>query len=74
MLSILCFIALKIYESYLWLFLSQPSSYFDELPNDFDPSGKLPRSFDDGDPQTTDLYVRNLSPKVCLLLFLNCFL
>ncbi|PPR90870.1 hypothetical protein GOBAR_AA29814 [Gossypium barbadense] len=47
-----------------WLFLSQPSSRFDELPDDFDPSGKLPGSFDDGDPQTTNLYVGNLSPKV----------
>lgn len=44
-------------------------SRFDELPDDFDPSGKLPGSFDDGDPQTTNLYVGNLSPKVgCLLL------
>ncbi|KAK8668984.1 hypothetical protein V6N13_106427 [Hibiscus sabdariffa] len=41
-----------------------PSSRFDELPDDFDPSGKLPGSFDDGDPQTTNLYVGNLSPKV----------
>ncbi|KAE8677809.1 hypothetical protein F3Y22_tig00111495pilonHSYRG00018 [Hibiscus syriacus] len=41
-----------------------PSSCFDELPDDFDPSGKLPGSFDDGDPQTTNLYVGNLSPKV----------
>ncbi|KAI4306703.1 hypothetical protein L6164_029958 [Bauhinia variegata] len=40
------------------------SSRFDELPDDFDPSGKLPGSFDDGDPQTTNLYVGNLSPKV----------
>ncbi|GFS41957.1 RNA recognition motif (RRM)-containing protein [Actinidia rufa] len=29
----------------------------------FDPSGK-PGSFDDGDPQTTNLYVGNLSPQV----------
>ncbi|KAJ4834341.1 Protein rrc1 [Turnera subulata] len=36
---------------------SAPSSRFDELPDDFDPSGKLPGSFDDGDPQTTNLYV-----------------
>ncbi|KAK8343195.1 hypothetical protein V6Z12_A08G284600 [Gossypium hirsutum] len=43
---------------------SAPSSRFDELPDDFDPSGKLPGSFDDGDPQTTNLYVGNLSPKV----------
>ena len=41
----------------------QPSSRFDELPDDFDPSGK-PGSFDDGDPQTTNLYVGNLSPQV----------
>ncbi|XP_072086563.1 protein RRC1 isoform X2 [Arachis hypogaea] len=40
------------------------SSRFDELPDDFDPSGRLPGSFDDGDPQTTNLYVGNLSPKV----------
>ncbi|KAJ0090699.1 hypothetical protein Patl1_12602 [Pistacia atlantica] len=43
---------------------SAPSSRFDELPDDFDPSGKLPGSFDDGDPQTTNLYVGNLSPQV----------
>ncbi|XP_027917349.1 protein RRC1 isoform X1 [Vigna unguiculata] len=43
---------------------SAQSSRFDELPDDFDPSGKLPGSFDDGDPQTTNLYVGNLSPKV----------
>jgi hypothetical protein len=43
----------------------QQSSRFDELPDDFDPSGKLPGSFDDGDPQTTNLYVGNLSPQVC---------
>lgn len=42
----------------------QPVSHFDELPDDFDPSGKFPGSFDDGDPQTTNLYVGNLSPKV----------
>ncbi|KAM1550433.1 hypothetical protein PS1_043229 [Malus domestica] len=42
----------------------QPSSRFDELPDEFDPSGKLLGSFDDGDPQTTNLYVGNLSPKV----------
>ncbi|KAL7001785.1 Protein rrc1 [Sarracenia purpurea var. burkii] len=41
----------------------QPSSRFDELPDDFDPSGKL-GSFDDGDPQTTNLYVGNLAPQV----------
>ncbi|KAK6927661.1 RNA recognition motif domain, partial [Dillenia turbinata] len=43
---------------------SVPPSRFDELPDDFDPSGKLPGSFDDGDPQTTNLYVGNLSPQV----------
>ncbi|KAF8392994.1 hypothetical protein HHK36_021235 [Tetracentron sinense] len=43
---------------------SAPLSRFDELPDDFDPSGKLPGSFDDGDPQTTNLYVGNLSPEV----------
>ncbi|XP_010922016.1 protein RRC1 [Elaeis guineensis] len=43
---------------------SVPPSRFDELPDDFDPSGKFPGSFDDGDPQTTNLYVGNLSPKV----------
>lgn len=42
---------------------STPSSRFDELPDDFDPSGR-PGSFDDGDPQTTNLYVGNLSPQV----------
>lgn len=49
--------------------LSQPPSRFDELPDDFDPSGKLPGSFDDGDPQTTNLYVGNLSPQVAFLIF-----
>lgn len=43
---------------------SAPPSRFDELPDDFDPNGKLPGSFDDGDPQTTNLYVGNLSPQV----------
>ncbi|OWM86814.1 hypothetical protein CDL15_Pgr015850 [Punica granatum] len=43
---------------------SAPSSRFDELPDDFDLSGKFPGSFDDGDPQTTNLYVGNLSPQV----------
>ncbi|KAL0903511.1 hypothetical protein M5K25_027897 [Dendrobium thyrsiflorum] len=43
---------------------SAPSSRFDELPDDFDFNGKLPGSFDDGDPQTTNLYVGNLSPQV----------
>lgn len=47
--------------------LLQPPSRFDELPDDFDPSGKLPGSFDDGDPQTTNLYVGNLSPQVILI-------
>ncbi|XP_017228233.1 protein RRC1 isoform X2 [Daucus carota subsp. sativus] len=42
---------------------SSLSSRFDELPDDFDPSGK-PGSFDDGDPQTTNLYVGNLAPQV----------
>ncbi|KAK3147370.1 hypothetical protein QOZ80_3BG0281550 [Eleusine coracana subsp. coracana] len=40
------------------------SSRFDELPDEFDPTGRFPGSFDDGDPQTTNLYVGNLSPKV----------
>ncbi|KAM0874217.1 hypothetical protein ACQ4PT_037537 [Festuca glaucescens] len=40
------------------------SSRFDELPDEFDPTGRLPGSFDDRDPQTTNLYVGNLSPKV----------
>lgn len=40
----------------------QPPSRFDELPDDFDPSGK--GSFDEGDPQTTNLYVGNLAPQV----------
>ncbi|KAM0029780.1 putative RNA recognition motif domain, CID domain, mRNA splicing factor Cwf21 [Helianthus debilis subsp. tardiflorus] len=39
------------------------SSRFDELPDEFDPSGKF-GSFDDGDPQTTNLYVGNLAPQV----------
>ncbi|CAN0860578.1 Protein RRC1 [Linum grandiflorum] len=43
---------------------SLASSRFDELPDDFDPSGRLPGSFDDGDPQTTNLYVGNLAPQV----------
>ncbi|KAL6533827.1 Protein rrc1 [Orobanche hederae] len=42
---------------------SMPSSRFDELPDEFDPMGR-PGSFDDGDPQTTNLYVGNLSPQV----------
>ncbi|WVZ77640.1 hypothetical protein U9M48_025486 [Paspalum notatum var. saurae] len=41
-----------------------PSSRFDELPDEFDPTGRFPGSFDDGDPQTTNLYVGHLSPKV----------
>jgi U2-associated protein SR140 len=61
---------LNIIESFatVTVFPLQPSSRFDELPDDFDPSGKLPGSFDDGDPQTTNLYVGNLSPQVRLLL------
>ncbi|KAJ1283769.1 hypothetical protein BS78_03G151800 [Paspalum vaginatum] len=43
---------------------STPSSRFDELPDEFDPTGKFLGSFDDGDRQTTNLYVGNLSPKV----------
>ncbi|EMS50692.1 U2 snRNP-associated SURP motif-containing protein [Triticum urartu] len=43
---------------------STSSSHFDELPDEFDPSGRIPGSFDDGDPQTTNLYVGNLSPQV----------
>ncbi|RWR96892.1 protein RRC1-like protein isoform X2 [Cinnamomum micranthum f. kanehirae] len=43
---------------------SAPLSRFDELMDDFDPSGRLPGSFDDADPQTTNLYVGNLSPQV----------
>ncbi|MCO5552829.1 hypothetical protein L7F22_006346 [Adiantum nelumboides] len=39
-----------------------PPTRFDELPEDLD--GKLPGSFDDGDPQTTNLYVGNLAPQV----------
>lgn len=38
------------------------SSRFDEVPDDFDPSGNS-GSFDDGDPQTTNLYVGNLAPQ-----------
>ena len=41
----------------------QPVSRFDELPDEFDPSGRLIGSFDDGDPQTTNIYVGNLSPQ-----------
>ncbi|KAL5699045.1 Protein rrc1 [Ranunculus cassubicifolius] len=43
---------------------SAPSTRFDELPDEFDPFGKLPGIFDDVDPQTTNLYVGNLSPQV----------
>lgn len=43
---------------------SVPHSRFDEMPDDFDSSWKIPGSFDDGDPQTTNLYVGNLSPQV----------
>ncbi|KAG5591556.1 hypothetical protein H5410_042070 [Solanum commersonii] len=42
---------------------SAQSSRFDELPDDFDPCGR-PGSFDDGDTQTTNFYVGNLSPQV----------
>ncbi|KAG9153618.1 hypothetical protein Leryth_008545 [Lithospermum erythrorhizon] len=42
---------------------SAPSTRFDELPDEFDPMGKF-GSFDDGDPQTTNLYVGNLAPQV----------
>ncbi|PTQ29277.1 hypothetical protein MARPO_0144s0002 [Marchantia polymorpha] len=41
-----------------------PPTRFDELPEELDANGKLPGSFDDGDPQTTNLYVGNLSPQV----------
>ena len=58
--------------SILNLFCIQPSSRFDELPDDFDPSGR-PGSFDDGDPQTTNLYVGNLSPKVFFLFLLGSY-
>lgn len=51
----------------------QPSSRFDELPDDFDPSGR-PGSFDDGDPQTTNLYVGNLSPQVGFYIECSSFL
>ncbi|KAJ7563699.1 hypothetical protein O6H91_03G121900 [Diphasiastrum complanatum] len=37
---------------------------FDEMPEEFDANGRLIGSFDDGDPQTTNLYVGNLSPQV----------
>ncbi|KAK3152304.1 hypothetical protein QOZ80_2BG0157050 [Eleusine coracana subsp. coracana] len=43
---------------------STPSSRFDELLYEFDPTGRFPGSFEDGDPETTNLYVGNLSPKV----------
>lgn len=65
-----CTVKLTNYAPGLQLFncsknpLVQPSSRFDELPDDFDFNGKLPGSFDDGDPQTTNLYVGNLSPQV----------
>lgn len=39
------------------------TSRFDELPEELDP-GKVPGSIDEGDPQTTNLYVGNLSPQV----------
>eukprot|EP01018_Ginkgo_biloba_P033999 Gb_18824 [translate_table: standard] len=41
-----------------------PPSRFDELPEELDPFGRFPGSSDDGDPQTTNLYVGNLSPQV----------
>ncbi|KAJ0984270.1 hypothetical protein J5N97_002626 [Dioscorea zingiberensis] len=44
--------------------ISAPLSYFDEMSDGSDLSGKVPGSFDDGDPQTTNLYVGNLSPQV----------
>ncbi|KAH7671816.1 ENTH/VHS domain-containing protein [Dioscorea alata] len=44
--------------------ISATLSHFDEPPDGFDLSGKVPGSFDDGDPQTTNLYVGNLSPQV----------
>lgn len=67
-LILTCTFLLEIYALFfvLNLFCLQPSSRFDELPDDFDPSGRL-GSFDDGDPQTTNLYVGNLSPKVIFL-------
>ncbi|KAL5213461.1 hypothetical protein ABZP36_024308 [Zizania latifolia] len=43
---------------------SAPSTRFDEQPDESDPAGRFPGSFDDGDPQTTNLYVGNLSPMV----------
>lgn len=49
----------------------QPSSRFDELPDEFDPTGRFPGSFDDGDPQTTNLYVGNLSPKVAFSSYMH---
>lgn len=48
------------------------SSRFDELPDVFDLSGK-PGSFDDVDPQTTNLYVGNLSPQVRFCFDLLCY-
>ncbi|XP_057865763.2 protein RRC1 [Cryptomeria japonica] len=44
--------------------ISMPVSHFDEIPEELDSSGRLLGSFDDGDPQTTNLYVGNLSPQV----------
>ncbi|KAF2534991.1 hypothetical protein F2Q68_00018875 [Brassica cretica] len=41
---------------------NSPSSRFDELPDEFDPTGKL-GSFDDGDPQTKSLYGWESVPK-----------
>ncbi|KAG8381938.1 hypothetical protein BUALT_Bualt05G0024700 [Buddleja alternifolia] len=50
-------------NSFVDVALSQPSSRFDELPDEFDLMGRA-GSMDDGDPQTTNLYVGNLSPQV----------
>ncbi|KAL5725955.1 Protein rrc1 [Ranunculus cassubicifolius] len=52
---------------------SAPSTRFDELPDEFDPFGKLPGIFDDVDPQTTNLYVGNLSPQVDETFLLRTF-
>ncbi|GJM90383.1 hypothetical protein PR202_ga06658 [Eleusine coracana subsp. coracana] len=43
---------------------SMPSSRFDELPDEIDLTGRFQGSFVDGFPETTNLYVGNLSPKV----------
>ncbi|GLJ10064.1 hypothetical protein SUGI_0121170 [Cryptomeria japonica] len=44
--------------------ISMPVSHFDEIPEELNSNGRLLGSFDDGDPQTTNLYVGNLSPQV----------